>query len=82
MVRTLVVQAQLHDEMSREPISRLVLLWQAMISPPLLVTCEITTPQRASAAVKLEEIKYDEFDEGVAHQILEHHERLLEVGYN
>lgn len=78
MVRTLGMQAQQHDQISKEAQSRFMLLWQAMTNPPLLIECEITTLQRTN----YKEIKYDEFNLEVANHILENYEKLLEVNIN
>ena len=74
MVKTLVNQAQQYDHTFKEPQSRFVMLWEAMVNPPLLIDCEIITHCTNNI-----EIKYDEFDEDIASHILDNHERLLEV---
>jgi hypothetical protein len=74
MVKTLGIQAQQFDQIYKEPQSRFMLLWQAMVNPPLLIKCEIITHHSNNM-----EIKYDDFDEEIANHILDNHEKLLEV---
>ena len=73
MIKMLGRQAQQYDKIHDEQQSRFMLLWQAMINPPLLIKCEITHHHTNM------EIKYDEYDEEVANHILDNHEKLLEV---
>lgn len=77
VMKALRIQAQQYDQTCKEPQSRFMLLWQAMINPPLLVKCEIITNRDNNM-----EIKYDDFDEEIANRILDNHERLLEVNIN